>query len=233
MSKSRFLLRMLALWVFATGALSNCAWAQSLGDLAREVRKSHPAQPVKVYTNEDIPQWSNEVVWKSATTTAPQSTPVVQTGSDPPAVSPIKMRSEDVECSFSFRAQSILPRSKAEPAAVSPLPASEVAKLDGTASIWGDTLDVSIHNDTGWALREVTVRLLPGIRAGDSKLAHSHAAEHGSAADPASGDTGRLLDLRLSAEPHSATISSEPLAQSLSGQEWSWEIVQAKGIPPK
>ena len=232
MNNSRFLLRMLALWVFATGALNDCAGAQSLGDLAREARKSHPAQPVKVYTNEDIPQWSNEAVWKSAATVAPQ-TASVQAGGGAPAVSPIKMRSEDVECRFSFRAQSILPRDKAEPATVSPLPASEVAKLEGTASIWGDTLDVSIHNDTGWTLREVTVRLLPGIRAGDSKLAHSHAAEHGGAADPAAGDAGRLLDLQLSAEPHTATTSSEPLAQSLSGQEWSWEIVQAKGIPPK
>ena len=236
MSNNRFPLRMLVLCVFATGALSHCAWAQSLGDLARdarEARKSHAAQPVKVYTNEDIPQWPNEVVWKSAATIAPQAAPMVQAGSELPTVSPIKMRSEDVECSFSFRAQSMLPRGKAEPAGVTPLPASEVAKLEGTASIWGDTLDVSIHNDTGWALREVTVRLLPGIRAGDSQLAHSHAAEHGNAADPGAGDAGRLLDLRLSAEPHTATVSSEPLAQSLSGQEWSWEIVQAKGIPPK
>lgn len=233
MSNSRFLLRMLVLWVFATGALTDCAWAQSLGDLAREVRKSHPAQPATVYTNEDIPQWSNEVVWKSAATIAPQAAPMVQADGDLPTASPIKMRSEDVECSFSFRAQSMLPRGKTEPAAVSPLPASEVAKLEGTASIWGDTLDVSIHNDTGWALREVTVRLLPGIRAADSKLAHSHAAEHSGAADLVAEDAGRLLDLRLSAEPHTATISSEPLAQSLSGQEWSWEIVQAKGIPPK
>src|SRR2546430_7066955 len=114
MNNSRFLLRMLAFWVFASGAL-NCADAQSLGDLAREARKSHPAQPVKVYTNEDIPLWSNEVVWKSAAAVAPQTAPM-QAGSDPPAVSPIKMRSEDVECSFSFRAQSILPHGKAEPA---------------------------------------------------------------------------------------------------------------------
>ena len=231
--KSCFRLRMSSLCLLAATALAAHSWPQSLGDLAREVRKSHPAQPVKVYTNEDIPQWSNEVVWRSAATAPPQSAPVAVASADPPSASPIRMRSEDVECSFSFRAQSMLPRGKVDSATLSQLPASEVAKLDGTASIWGDTLDVSIHNDTGWSLREVTVRLLLGARAGEPTAAHSRAAEHGSAIDPPAGDTGRLLDLRLSAEPHTATISSEPLAQNLAGQDWSWEIVQAKGIPPK
>ena len=64
------------LWMLAIGMLGMfpAAWAQSLGDLAREVRKSHPAQALKVYTNEDIPQVSNEVVWKSAASAA-QTTP--------------------------------------------------------------------------------------------------------------------------------------------------------------
>lgn len=204
----------------------------SLGDLAREARKSHSTQPVKVYTNEDIPQATNEVIWRSAAVQPPPTPVAVQANADPSPPSPIKMRSEDVECNFSFRAQPLLPRGKAESAGLTPLPASEVAKLDGTASIWGDTLDVSIHNDTGWSLREVTVRLVIGGHAEETRVAHSHPAGHGgAAAETVANDP--LLALRLSAEPHTATISSEPLAQSLNGQDWSWEIVQAKGIPPR
>ena len=229
MNKGSLKLRMLAIGMLG---IFPAAWAQSLGDLAREVRNSHPAQALKVYTNEDIPQVSNEVVWKSAASAA-QTTPSMPGIAEQSPTSAIKLRSEDVECSFSFRAQSMLPRGKMESATVSPLPPSEVAKLDGTASIWGDTLDVSIHNDTGWSLREVTVRLLLGAHGDEQNSIHSHAAEHGSVADFAAADAGRLLDLRLSAEPHTATVSSEPLAQNLAGQEWSWEIVQAKGIPPK
>jgi hypothetical protein len=122
----------------------------SLGDLAREARKSHASPPVKVYTNEDIPQATNEVIWRSAVMAPPATPAVSEASSETAAPSPIKMRSEDVECSFSFRAQPLIPHGKPEPTRMTELPASEVAKLDGTASIWGETLDVSIHNDTGW-----------------------------------------------------------------------------------
>src|SRR5579864_6706328 len=171
----------------AVCTLASCLIAagqeQSLGDLARQARKSHAAPPVKVYTNEDIPQVANEVIWRSAVVAPPASSSAANgASSETPAPSPIKMRSEDVECSFSFRAQPLIPHGKPEPARMTELPASEVAKLDGTASIWGETLDVSIHNDTGWSLREVTVRLLIGLHSDEVRLAHSHAAEHGSAA---------------------------------------------------
>ena len=220
----------LVLCVFAICRLCS-AQEQSLGDLAREARKGHTEQPVKVYTNEDIPQATNEVIWRSAAAPPQASSAAVEASAQQSAPSPIKMRSEDVECSFSFRAQPLLPHAKPEAAAMTALPASEVAKLDGTASIWGETLDVSIHNDTGWSLREVTVRLLVGPHSDEGRVAHSRAAEHGSSAIAVASDP--LLAFRLSAEPHTATVSSEPLAQNLSGQDWSWEIVQAKGIPPK
>ena|SRR5579864_3781561 len=229
MSKSFLTIPALALSVFALCLLC-AAQEPSLGDLAREARKSHSTQPVKVYTNEDIPRSTSEVIWRSAVS-APPATAATAVDTDPPTLSPIKVRSEDVECNFSFRAQPLVPHSKPENAGVTALPASEVAKLDGTASIWGDTLDVSIHNDTGWSLREVTVRLLIGGHGDEGRVAHSHPAGHGDGPGTATSDP--LLALRLSAEPHTATVSSELLSENVNGQEWSWEIVQAKGIPPK
>jgi len=37
------------------------------------------------------------------------------------------------------------------------LPEGELAKLDGPATISGDTLQVSVHNGTTWNIREITV----------------------------------------------------------------------------
>lgn len=231
MKNSPFEVATLAFFLLAAG-LPSLAQEQSLGDLAREARKSHPAQPARVYTNEDIPQATNEVVWRSAAMQPAEAPAVtVQASTAPAAPAAIKMRNDDVECNFSFRAEPLLPHHKAEPAGLMAMPASELAKLDGTASIWGETFDVSIHNDTGWALREVTVRVLIGGESEERRPTHTRPASHGVTAIAAVNDP--TLALRVLAEPHTAAISSEPLGQTLNGQDWSWEIVQAKGIPPK
>jgi hypothetical protein len=61
---------------------------------------------------------------------------------------------------------------------------------------------------------------------------NSRQAEH-AVSDPAT-NAGRVLSMQLNADPFSAAISTKNLGIPVnSGEKWSWEIVQAKGIPPK
>ena len=46
-----------------------------------------------------------------------------------------------------------------DPYAPQDLPEGELAKLDGPATISGDTLQVSVHNGTSWNIKEITVGL--------------------------------------------------------------------------
>ena len=46
-----------------------------------------------------------------------------------------------------------------DPITLDELPRSEMAKLDGPATIDGDSLQVSMHNGTSWELREVVIGL--------------------------------------------------------------------------
>jgi hypothetical protein len=220
--------------------------AQSLGDIARQLRAQRAAEadppPAKVYTNQDIPKWTDEVTWRAASQSSAATT---STSLDPANPNPpIQVKRQDVECSFFFRAQDMLPAAKPDESGLKSLPASDLARLDGTASIWGERLDVSVHNDTSWQLREVTVRLVTSSAAletppnNSASAGNSHPADHGDAASslPAgapSDAASRLLSLQLDAGPFTAAVSTKDLGSHLSGGEkWSWEIVQAKGIPP-
>ena len=66
-----------------------------------------------------------------------------------------QVSSPDVTCdlSFSGSATSLL----SDPYAPQDLPEGELAKLDGPATISGDTLQVSVHNGTTWNIKEITV----------------------------------------------------------------------------
>src|SRR5580704_2023954 len=64
--------------------------------------------------------------------------------------------SPDVTCSLSFSAKTA---SLLSDPVVDELPRSELAKLDGPATIDGDSLQVSMHNGTLWDLREVVIGL--------------------------------------------------------------------------
>ncbi len=74
-----------------------------------------------------------------------------------PAGKSFRVSSPDVSCSLSFSAKtsSLL----SDPVALDELPRSEMAKLDGPATIDGDSLQVSMHNGTAWELREVVIGL--------------------------------------------------------------------------
>ena len=117
------------------------------------------------------------------------------------------------------------------------VPASELNKIEGPATIIGDSLQLSVYNGTGWQLEEITIGL--------TILRHpSQATSIPSTGRlvPASSvqivakrsDTTILYHFKGSAAPNTRQIFAQPLGISLSAdQEWHWAIIEAKGTPPK
>jgi hypothetical protein len=126
------------------------------------------------------------------------------------------------------------------------LPRSELAKLDGPATIDGDSLQVSMHNGTQWELREVVIgltivkrpervdaasyygqaRIVPAAAgAPQQKLPDSPQKQP---------DETLLLHVKGSAAPSTTAVFRTPLNFALfPDQEWHWAIVRAKGVPPQ
>ena len=137
------------------------------------------------------------------------------------------------DLSFSGSATSLL----SDPYAPQDLPEGELAKLDGPATISGDTLQVSVHNGTTWNIKEITVGVTI-VRSSEAT-----AARRGPARLIAAAETTRLLSekqpdstvlyhLKGSSAPASTTVFHETMGTTLGqDQEWHWAIVQAKGVP--
>ncbi len=146
-----------------------------------------------------------------------------------------QVSSPDVTCdlSFSASATSLL----SDPYAPQDLPEGELAKLDGPATISGDTLQVSVHNGTTWNIKEITVgvTLLRGSEANTRRRGTARlipAAETTTLLSEKQPDSTVLYHLKGSAAPSSTTVFHETLGTKLGqDQEWHWAIVQAKGIP--
>jgi hypothetical protein len=148
----------------------------------------------------------------------------------------------DVSCSLSFtaNAQALLSRQYAQ----LDLPANQLTKLDGPATIDGDSLQVSVFNGTDWHVSEVAVALtlLKRAVASDSALSFELAnpvpvegrPEQDSGDRPEKrSDATFLYRMRAAAPPSAVTVFRAPLNVEIGpDQEWHWAIVQAKGYPP-
>ena len=149
----------------------------------------------------------------------------------------LHVSSPDVTCSLSFNAPS--GASPSDPFMPQDLPRSELLKLDGPATIDGDSLQVTVRNGTEWNIQEITVGLTI-VRRSDTTAAY-----YGSATlRPASAtndtpaekrsDLTVLYHLKGASAPFSTTVFQQNLGVTLSpDQDWHWAIVQAQGIPPK
>jgi len=146
--------------------------------------------------------------------------------------------SPDVTCSLSFNsnATSLL----STPFISQELPESELGKLDGPASIEGDTLQLSVYNGTAWNVKEITVGLTI-LRRSERQTAQYGSARLITAAEitPAAAqpekhsDVTILYHLKGAAAPFKTTVFKETLGATLGpDQDWHWAIVQAKGVPP-
>jgi hypothetical protein len=148
-----------------------------------------------------------------------------------------QVSSPDVTCSLSFSAQATALLSDSYVA--QKLPAGELAKLEGPATIDGDSLQISVFNGTGWNLKEITVGLtiLRGREAkttyfGPAKLVPAAATTVVPVEKPS--DITVLYHLKGAAAPLTTAVFRETLGTVLApDQDWHWAIVEAKGIPPK
>jgi len=128
------------------------------------------------------------------------------------------------------------------------LPASELAKLEGPATISGDSLQLSIYNGTSWQIQEITIGLTilrhPSAKAvtmtGSGGMASASVIS--ASAVPASAvqivakrsDTLMVYHLKGSALPNNRATFTEPLGMKLGAdQEWHWAILEAKGVAAK
>ena len=119
-----------------------------LGDVARSFRKK-TAPSDAVIDNDNL----SKVVDDAESRRAAGSKPVFSLDPGPKS---FRVSSPDVTCSLSFSAKTT---SLLSDPLVDELPRSELAKLDGPATIDGDSLQVSVHNGTAWELREVVIGL--------------------------------------------------------------------------
>lgn len=215
-----------------------------LGDVARSFRKK-PAPSEVVIDNDNF----SKVVEDAESRRAAGSTMVF---SLEPGEKNFHVSSPDVSCSFSFSAKtsSLL----SDPVVLDELPPSELAKLEGPATIDGDSLQVSMHNGTAWELREVVIGLTILRRPATVDSASSYgparivpAAAEGFASPVASQVTPQvqdsfqkqpdvtvLLRVKGSAAPSATALFRTQLNFALfPDQEWHWAIVKAKGVPPQ
>lgn len=202
-----------------------------LGDVARALRKNKraPEPEHAVIDNDNLSKVVDEVASQRAKGNVKFA--VEGIGKD------FQVSPPDVTCSLSFNGEDS--GQSTDLSGPQDLPSSEIAKLDGPASLDGDTLQVSVYNGTAWKIKEITVGLTILRRSG------STAAKFGSARllpASAEGETEAekrpdltvLYHLKGTAAPFSSALFRQVLGVNLSSdQEWHWAIVQARGTPPQ
>jgi len=222
-------------------ALPRLAMAQEdpndtpLGDVARSLRRK-PAPPEVVIDNDNFDKMVEDAESRRAAGTT-------MVFSLDPGGKSFQVSTPDVSCSLSFSAKTSVLLS--DPVLLDELPREELAKLDGPASIDGDSLQVSMHNGTSWELREVVIGLtiVRSPEAMDTSSYYSPArivpAVAGDSAqipDPAQKqpDVTVLLRAKGTAAPSATALFRTQLNFALfPDQEWHWAIVRAKGVRPQ
>jgi hypothetical protein len=209
-----------------------------LGDLARTLRSKKVPPADVIVDNDNLSE-----VMADAEKKKTKGTNMVF--SFDPGGKQIQVSSPDVSCNLSFSAKSTA--LLADPAIIDELPRSELAKLDGPATLDGDSLQIAVHNGTSWELREVLIGLTI-LRSSEgssaSRMSPSYGAAHitpavGGPSAAASEPTQKqpditvLLKVKGSAAPSATALFRTQLNFALfPDQEWHWAIVRAKGVPP-
>ena len=206
-----------------------------LGDVARSFRKN-TASSEPVIDNDNLSQSMDDAESRRAAGSS-------LVFSLAPGGKSFHVASPDVSCSLSFTAKTTSLLS--DPFLLDELPRSELAKLEGPATIDGDSLQVSMHNGTLWDLREVLIGLTIVKRPepadtlshfGQARIipaASSDAPPQAPDSTQRQPDVTLLLHAKGSAAPSTTATFRTPLNFALfPDQEWHWGIVRAKGIPP-
>ena len=204
-----------------------------LGDVARSLRKKNTAQE-KVIDDDNLPQVMDEADKKRGS--GPAWRFLMDRGEKGFAVS-----APDVTCSLAFTAnvKSLLSNQYAQ----MNLPAEEVAKLSGQATIEGDALVIPVFNGTSWHVSELTIALTVVRKTISRTDTGSGPLHFGPAAQESAFDAVRpekkpdettIYRMRAAAAPLSQTTFNTAIDQGVKPEdEWHWAIVEARGYPPQ
>jgi hypothetical protein len=235
------LLSGMALLALPSQASAQDASEAPLGDVARSFRKKPaPAQSVINVDDDNLSKAMDDAAARHAAGAStvfaldPQKTDAGKKA--------FQTSSPDVTCSLNFTSKTTSPFS--DPLLLDDLPRAELAKLDGPATIDGDSLQVSMHNGTAWELREVVIGLTIVRQSAEASSINqarlvpaagfsANAAQNIQDSYQKQPDVTMLLHIKGSAAPSSTATFRTPLNFALfPDQEWHWAIVRAKGIPP-
>ncbi|MGD0214593.1 MAG: hypothetical protein ABSB87_15305 [Terriglobales bacterium] len=219
--------------------------AQSLGDLARQVRssklqpQSEPAsapvapEPARTIIDNDNLAQVMEDARKARPAKQDKTVFSIDTANNT-----VKVSSPDVTCSLSFnaRASSLL----IKPVLVEDLPLNELLKIDGPGSIQDEALQLEVFNGTDWDLREITIGLTLERKPGENAEMGARARVIPAAqnnmpvAVERRSDVTLLYHLKAEAKPFSTTTFHEDIGITPGPDEdWRWSIVEARGIRPE
>jgi len=202
----------------------------SLGDLARVARRSKaPVAAPLVIDNDNLSNVMDEVE-SHRMNIKRQASPPAQRSRD------FALSSPDGICSLSFDATSA---TSATSYVSEDLPPTELAKLEGPATIEADSLDVSMYNGSAWKLTEVTVGLTlvrhpvdEGAYFGSARLLPA-VVDDTQDSEKKPSELTLLFHLKGAVMPLASNVFHEKLGAPLApDQEWHWAIIGAKGIAP-
>ncbi|MGC2477988.1 MAG: hypothetical protein WA485_26855 [Candidatus Sulfotelmatobacter sp.] len=217
-----------------------------LGDLARNLRKkSVPAKPVvskPVIDDDNLPQVMERGENRQGFGSGLRYLMAGESKG-------FEVAAPDVTCSLAFTAnvKSLLSGQYAQ----ADLPAEEMGKLQGKATIEGDSLIIPVFNGTNWHVSELAVALTvvrknapngflgaiysaPGAGVEIDPGASAEADPLEQVRSEKKSDLTVIYKMRTAAPPWERAVFSAPLNLELApGEEWHWAIVQAKGYPPE
>ena len=194
-----------------------------LGDVARTLRKKTPSSQ-SVIDDDNL----TKVMEQAESRHSPGSALRFLMAGDRKG---FRVSAPDVTCSLAFTAnvKSLLSNQYAQ----MEVPAGELSKLEGPATIEGDALIVALYNRTDWHVSEVAVALtvikkngvLGGMAIGDAEIGVRPEKKP---------DVTVIYRMRAAAPPWETTVFNATLKTQLAAdEEWHWAIVQARGYPPQ
>ncbi len=193
-----------------------------LGDVARTYRKA-ASDDRQVIDNDNLPQLMTKAE-------------IEHLGGKPvfsidPSGKAFRISSPDGSCSLSFDAKATALISN--PVTTSSLPLDELARLDGTASIHDGMIEIVLHNETSWELKEVVVGLtVLNPHGALLRSANLLGPTEGSLV-PRVPDVTMLYHLKAADLPDGTIAFRGNLDQDFGPTaDWHWALVGARGIPP-
>src|SRR5215471_6423252 len=147
---------------------------QSLGDIARDIRRNKAQQDVEQRQPEPAPPViDNDNLSQAILDVRRMKSAEKIVFSIEPDGRSLRLTSPDINCSLAFngRNSSLL----VQPQLIEDLPLADLLKLDGPGSIEDDTLQLEISNGTEWELREITVGITLERNAGANAELAAHA----------------------------------------------------------